>query len=260
VALNDAGAIAYYGERPTLDLLGLTSHGWAATFRAGQGALWERLQGLPAAQRPDYFAIYPRWFPTLTGTDFLAEELLKVDLRHNTICGDRLKVVYRPDWSWAGRGRLPVARRALIDGFGMQVLDELNVGDAVSEAAHGYSWRDTDEDLLREFPCGTEQGAVIMEGGRRIDAGETFHVRALPHQFVALLLRTQSEFNLTLSVRVNGHPAGTLAVNRQTGVFTEPFLQIPDSLATDSTLTIDVRREPPGAAPGYQSYHYWVLR
>jgi hypothetical protein len=153
-----------------------------------------------------------------------------------------------------------VARRELVDGFGMQVLDEIDVADAASEAAHGYRWRDTYEDFLRELPCGTEQGAVIIDGGRRVSVGETFRMKTRPHEPVALLLRTQSEADLTLSVRVNGRPAGTLSVIRQPGVFTEPFLQIADSLATDSTLTIDIQREPDAAGTGYQSYHYWVLR
>ena len=153
-----------------------------------------------------------------------------------------------------------MVRRELIDGFGMQVLDELDVADAASEAAHGYRPRDTCEDMLREFPCGTEQGAVVIDGGRRISVGETFRVKAIPHQFLALLLRTQSEADVELRVSVNGRPAGTLAVMRRPGVFAEPFLQIADSLATDSTLTIDIQRAPNAAGPGYQSYHYWVLR
>ena len=51
VGMNDAGAIAYYGNRRTVDLLGLTSQGFAKAYRSGIGCMFERLRRLPPGRR-----------------------------------------------------------------------------------------------------------------------------------------------------------------------------------------------------------------
>ncbi|TPW17311.1 MAG: hypothetical protein FD129_426, partial [bacterium] len=83
VAVNDAGAIAYFGRRPILDLVGLVSHGWSPASRQGSGALFERLESLPRESRPDLLAIYPKWFPQLAATNFVGTVLTGADLVDN---------------------------------------------------------------------------------------------------------------------------------------------------------------------------------
>lgn len=260
VAVNDAGAIAYFGRRPVLDLVGLVSHGWSPASRQGSGALFERLESLPRDSRPDLLAIYPRWFPQLAATNFAGSVVAKADLVDNTICGDRLKQVYRIDWRLAHSGDWPVQRVELIRDFGMTVVDTVDVADLASEAAHDYAWFDTFRDRLREFPSGTPQGAVAMDGGRRISRGESMRVRARPGQWLVMLMRTEGEREDTLDVAVNGRSAGTLARPRLAGSFFEPLLQIPDSLVVDSLLTITVLSRQSAASDGYSSYHYWFLQ
>jgi hypothetical protein len=260
IALNDAGAIAYFGERPIVDLVGLVDHGWAAPGRQGAGALFERLESLPVTERPTLMAIYPKWFPYLVATHFAGDVLFKADLPDNTICGDRLKQVYRIDWSLAGSGALPVHRLELIRDFGMTVVDSVDVADLASEAAHGYSWGPRYRDRLREFPTAHPEGPVVLDGGRWIAGGESMRIRARPGEWLALVLRTESERDAALDVRVNGRPAGRVVIARMGALFSEPILQIPDSLVTDSLLTVDVEwvRDPRG--DGYTSYHYWFLQ
>ena len=48
---------------PTVDLIGLTTNGLALPTRNGVGSLYERWRKMPEEKRPDYFAIYPTWFP-----------------------------------------------------------------------------------------------------------------------------------------------------------------------------------------------------
>jgi hypothetical protein len=52
VATHDVGAIAFAGERPVVDLVGLVTPDLAGLFRAGEGALWEALDALPVEIRP----------------------------------------------------------------------------------------------------------------------------------------------------------------------------------------------------------------
>ena len=42
--------------------------------------------------------------------------------------------------------------------------------------------------------------------------------------------------------------------------FSEPMLQIPDSLVTDSTLTVSIAWRRSRGGDGYGSYHYWFLQ
>jgi hypothetical protein len=260
VALNDAGAIAYYGNRSILDLVGLTTHGWAAANRSGAGAIYEKLESLPARDRPQIMAIYPQWYPQLVATSLAGQVLFSADLRDNTICGDRLKQVYRIDWSIAGSGALPVERQPLIRDFGMTIVDQVDVADFDSEASHGYSFFPTYRDRLREFVTREVDGPAAADGGRMVGGGESMSVRARPGQWLIMVMRTETEAGYDLDVSVNGKPAGSLTADRLALTWTEPLLQIPDSLVVDSLLTVDVRLRADGRRDGYASYHYWFLQ
>jgi hypothetical protein len=73
-------------------------------------------------------------------------------------------------------------------------------------------------------------------------------------------MRTETEIPFQLDVSVNGRPAGRLEARREPGLWTEPILQIPDSLVTDSLLTVDFRWVPNVHGDGYNSYHYWFVQ
>jgi hypothetical protein len=263
VGLNDAGAIAYYGNRRIVDFVGLTTHGFAAASRMGAGGLFEKLESLPVEERPQYMAIYPRWFPSLVATGLAGKILFSADLVDNTICGDRLKRVYRIDWSRAESGALPVLRGELIRDFGLTLVDEVDVSDLESEAAHGYAWTTTFRDRLREFPSGPEvrKETLAADGGRAVSESEEMRIRARPGQWLILVMRTETDLQFELDVLVNGRPAGRLMAERLALAWTEPLLQIPDSLVVDSLLTVTLRQVP-GASAGdrYNSYHYWFIQ
>lgn len=259
IAVNDAGAIAYYSGRPILDLVGLVSHGWAEVNRQGPGALYERLESLAPADRPAFLAIYPDWFAYLVRTHFVGQVVMSADLVDNTICGGRLKQVFRPDWSLAGSGDGPVEHDDLIRDFGMTLVDRVDVADLASERAHDYRWTTSFRDRIREYPTAGD-GRVVLDGGRWVSEGESMRIRVHPGQWLIMALRTESERAVTLDVSVNGRPAGPIEVARQAGVFREPLLQIPDALVTDSLLTIDVRWRHDPHGDGYASYHYWFIQ
>jgi hypothetical protein len=74
VVVNDAGAIRYFGERTTIDLLGLNNHqllqkSEAFRLMGSAGALAEFM----AAKRATHLIVFPSWFPALVGSpDFPA--------------------------------------------------------------------------------------------------------------------------------------------------------------------------------------------
>jgi arabinofuranosyltransferase len=124
VATNDIGAIGYVTGATVVDTTGLAtpaalpylrrpsppgpgSRGWNG---ANQAALLEFLE----AERPEYVAVFPAWYPAPFFRQALSPEVFRVDLEDNLICGDRTMVVYRPEWPPAAYNRLvapPAGRR-----------------------------------------------------------------------------------------------------------------------------------------------------
>src|SRR5207237_2373235 len=65
IGVNDTGAIAYFGERATFDVVGLTSRDEGRYWVAGAGSRlehYERLRAADPAALPTHFIVYPEWF------------------------------------------------------------------------------------------------------------------------------------------------------------------------------------------------------
>src|SRR5262249_24156251 len=61
VAVNDTGAIAYFSDRRTFDIVGLTTNGEAKYWVAGVGSRIEHYERMPHASLPTHFIVYPGW-------------------------------------------------------------------------------------------------------------------------------------------------------------------------------------------------------
>ncbi len=244
VLIGDAGAIPYVSERHALDALGLGAYGHlpftrAATF--GEGAVLELIERLPASERPTYLAVFPEWFPTITKN--FGRETFRITLAHNVISGGPAKVLYRADWEGLGE-RLPPG--AVLDA--RRVVDDIDVGDVVSERAHRYrspapegGWMDV---------------AILEEDGRRLfDAGRTIpsatvesiarHARA-----TAFVLRTD-RVEAPVIVSCDGSEATLREVPTPGSAwkYLDAALACPD----DAPITLRVR----GGA--FRDFHLWLL-
>ena len=109
----------------------------------------------------------------------------EVTLEKNVICGGPTKVLYRADWS-----ALAAPSSAPEPG----VVDEIDVGDVISEEEHGY---------VSPAPNGGWTTLEILEvarGARRFDAGriipaggaESFVLRRAPNGRARVALRTDA--------------------------------------------------------------------
>jgi hypothetical protein len=132
VGVNDAGAMRYYGGHRTVDLIGLTTNGLALPTRNGVGSLYEALEKMPEEKRPDYFAIYPTWFPGFDASGVLDQEIARFAITDRPevagIVGGSEVVVFRSDWSLAQSGEA-------FQGEG-SVKDTLDIADLGSETEH----------------------------------------------------------------------------------------------------------------------------
>ncbi len=90
LAVNDAGAIRYFGERHTLDLMGLNDH----------AIVHRRITARQAVERADYLVVLPRWFgrARLPGS-FTLVQRFEIPPEQYTIChcpGQNEQVLLRP--------------------------------------------------------------------------------------------------------------------------------------------------------------------
>lgn len=212
LGVNDAGAIAFYSGRSTFDVVGLTTPGEARYWVAGAGSRFEHYEHLPRAQLPTHFIVYPEWFgiPSLLG-DCLTERRVE----GATILGGPLMLACVADYSSLGSG----ARPLLSVGTRLQ-LDELDVADLESEAAHGYvlGISGSQDDFVQ-----ASDGHV--DGGR-LRAADEFRLRVAPNGLLVLRLSAAAETQAALSVA--GQSLGTLRL--PAGEFQEVSVRLPERL------------------------------
>ncbi len=208
VAINDAGALAYFSGRRTLDLVGLTTPGFAGVWKQGSGALYESLEALPPERRPDWFCFFPNWFE-LDGLG-IWQRKGSVRLLTPSIV-DAEKVLARADWTLAGSGDAP--RVALADPLAtLRVVDRLDVADLASERAHDFRWTNREHGadagtFALRSPFAARPGDEAIDGGRTI-FGEASFTLARPAGAPALVIvRTVSGARERLLVSIDGEPA-----------------------------------------------------
>ena len=211
IGLNDAGALAYLGDRKVFDLVGLVTNGMSDSFKNGQASTWEALERLRPEERPTLFILYPALFPDLVAQQNLfLTKVAEFPLERLTVSGGVSAVAYKPDYSRIGTGDQPVEKHN-----GWMVVDSLNVGDVKAQAAHAYDVQAREpgtgvHELVSTAPDLLNAAAVITDGGRAVAGFEKFTLKATPHKPALLVIRTNSSRDLRFEA--NGRDLGTVHV------------------------------------------------
>jgi len=108
LAVNDIGAITYFGDRPIVDLMGLATPAIIPYRRRPDGVLRYLEQACP-----DYLVIFPAWFPDLAARADLFRPLTRVRLAHNVVSGAAEMVLYETIWNRWRPIRAPCPRRPI---------------------------------------------------------------------------------------------------------------------------------------------------
>ena len=95
LAVNDLGALSYFGERRVLDLMGLATPAILPSRREGPAAIARFVE----TRCPDYLVIFPEWFPELAARADWFRPLARVRLAHNLVAGAAEMVVYETVWN-----------------------------------------------------------------------------------------------------------------------------------------------------------------
>jgi len=249
VAVNDTGAIAYFSDRRTFDIVGLTTNGEARYWVAGTASRLEHYERLAPSALPTHFIVYPDWM----GTDaFFGERLFDATVTDSTILGGQSMRAYVASWSLLGSGAKPWSD--LEHG----IIDEVDVADLESESAHRFELLAHDnEEVVGDgySPAGNH----VIDGGRGYRNLDRFVAHLRPGKTTWAIARVAPMKNkVTLDVHAGKDLVASFTIGSDdeyaTSTWTEQRFVIPsDDAKAETPLEVVAR----GGLFG--SYHYWFL-
>ena len=243
IGVNDTGAIAYFGNRRTFDIVGLTTPGEGRYWVAGVGSRlehYERKQRANRSSLPTHFIVYPEW---MACDPILGKPLHEAVVTDSSILGGQVMRVYEARWEHLGSGELPWSRTGTI-------LDTVDVADLESEQEHGYELLGAHDGEQTVEEGNSPEGAVVLDGGRTHRIRDRFVVKLPPGRAAHGLGRLQSASRAVVHVQVQGREVLSHAL--ETGPWVELAFDIPAELASERT-TVEVIAD--GA---FTSFHWWV--
>jgi hypothetical protein len=245
IGVNDTGAIAYFGDRKTFDIVGLTTDGEAAYWVAGVASRmehYERLLRTTPAKLPTHFIVYPEWMalPMVLG-----DPLHEATVNDSTILGGKTMRAYVADWSRLGTGEHPWTPH-----LGREV-DALDVADLDSEAEHEYELLGAHDHEQTVRDSTTPDGAESIDGGRTHRTIERF-VAHLPAGAPArCVVRLAGRDGTRVRVVANGVAVGSFDTTSDDDWIERSF-DIPAGAAAARTH-VELR----ASGGDLETFHYW---
>jgi hypothetical protein len=234
VLVGDAGAIPYASNLPALDIIGLGGYEglpFARASRWGVASAIELIEHIAPADRPDVMAIYPSWwgdFPLWFG-----RELGGVSVRGNVICGGLTKMIYAANWDALDDGHAPATPLEEKE----EIVDELDLGDILSEAPHHYAIhgapgyvgmkllerpRNADLDPYSDPPRPLWDAGRVLPPGASIEFTMQGFSSGVPAR---IWIRSAPSQPASVTVRVGEHALPTVALKG-----TDGWLEVPVSV------------------------------
>lgn len=246
IGVNDTGAISYFSERKTFDIVGLTTPGEARYWVAGAGSRFEHYERLARTSRerlPTHFIVYPHW---LACDAILGEELYRATVLDQTILGGASMLAYGTRYDALGSGEFPRQQG------GAALVDALDVADLESEKEHGYELGPTreTENLALVYE---DEGQEIADGARVARSYDRFVLRGRPEGAYRLVGRFIASQPVDLAVQVGSDVIAKLTI--APSGWAEASLDIPENLAGEAMAVSIV--DTTGA--GFGSAHYWLF-
>ncbi len=250
IGVNDTGAIAYLSGRRTFDVVGLTTEGEARYWVAGAGSRFEHYEKLPAARLPTHFIVYPQW---MACPPVLGPLLTEATVTDQSILGGATMEAHEARWDLLGSGALPANPPSCLE-----LVDELDVADLESEAAHHYALVDGQE-ADDQVVVRVDGARTIADGGRLRRAVDRFRLKLPAGQIGRLVMRVTVDAPVDLRVSVAGREAAVVAIDDESG-WVERAVDLP-AVAGGGETEIEVRareRDEAQGAARFGSFHYWV--
>lgn len=244
IGVNDTGAIAYFGDHKTFDVVGLTTPSEGRYWVGGSASRYEHYERLAKTspdRLPTHFIVYPEWMGV---EPVLGARLTEATVTDSTILGGQTMRAMEARWTHLGSGTSPWSKEI------GEISDELDVADLDSEGEHAYELlgaRDGEEAVVEE---NAPDGKVVVDGGRTNRNHERFRFHVPAGGRRVLVARVSANQPLTLEARLGDVSLGERPV--EPGPLDEVVFEVPATLGS-STATIDVTASAP-----FASFHYWI--
>lgn len=276
VGVHDIGVVRYVGNRTTYDVVGLTTPKAAAAWRHGAGAVFEAMYASP--WRPDYFAIYPdaRGLTYFEQSGVFGERLDSFPSTYPLInaasATESGQFLYRADWTYAAYAALPHQPSTLAALANFILIDNLNVADLASEAAHNYAWWQsvqrfgfpTELYTLDYVACAppnaVNTGCRVSDGGRLLTGGERFTVQVATERDLLWVMRVHAQYAVSLRLYADDQPLGVRVVPEIQGRWLEISTLVPRALISRPSLTLRVEVEGVQDSGFYMPYYHWFYQ
>lgn len=245
IGVNDTGAIAYFGDRKTFDVVGLTTPTEGRYWVYGAASRlehYERLERSAPLALPTHFIVYPEWMAL---DAVLGRALFEATVTDSTILGGQTMRVYEARFLHLGTGERPWTPVG-------EIVDEVDVADLESEGAHGYQLlgaRDGEESV---HEGNSPSGALVIDGGRSNRLRDRFFLDA-PAAKPGLIGIARLEVSATgpVSIHLNGKEVASQVLEVGVGPWAELTFEVPAEMR--GRLDVEV-----SAAATFISYHYWI--
>ncbi len=212
IGVNDTGAIAYFSQRQTFDVVGLTTEGEAPYWVSGPGSRFEHYEKMPRESLPTHFIVYPEWMACDAVLGPLLTERVVVN---QSILGGVRMAAFEADYSLLGSGEHPYVSHTR-----ERLLDHFDVSDMESEALHRYGPGWGAQETLNVVTVGRaprdvgdlELGPLIADGGRNGRRFEQFTLSCRKGAPSTLVARLSAEVPTQVGLAVDGVPLTTLSL------------------------------------------------
>jgi len=237
VAIWEAGAVRYFGERYTIDVVGLN-------FPPAIGHRWF---DVVREYKPDY--VVAGWGQEITSIPN-AQVLAVTELK----LGAKAAIL---ECSWDYKLDDP-SRPYIVSTQGLVLADRLDVTDPASEKQHSYqasyaSWAPTTESKLTEKAAVRDQGRAMP-----LPAWEEFTLASQPGKPLTLIVRHEAVADITAKVYAAGKYIGDWLWPKGEYILSESTLGIPAEYidASQTHIRLEFAKQQDSAV--VTPYYYWA--
>lgn len=267
IAVHDVGAIRYFSERNTIDVVGLTTANLAQVYRNGPGSIYEALEH----SQPTYYAVYPNLAPPYFGLSsasaLLGPELFRIHLDNYSpyTSATDTQIITRPDWSKSNLANTPQQPGIQTLISGLTLVDSVDIADLASEQRHTYAWVNIGEPTgfptdARVFTYRQEPGISLADGGRLLTGSDSFTLNVIPQEPLILIARLHQSANMTLRVSINGDEIGDWKLPAIPGEWLESAFMIEARYLLQPTARISLTIKEAAGDSRYSPFYYWAYQ
>jgi hypothetical protein len=204
------------------------------------GAVFEKLEALPADARPSVLAVYEEVYPGMLRTGLVDRLVFMAALERRTVNLSAVKYVCAVRWDRPADRHVPLGGALGAESGRLAIVDRINVAHVASERDHGYAIGGRASSVVVELPSLDASGPRLIEGARGITGAETFTVSAAPGRDLVIVARGLIEQPWDVPVLVAGAEACRLRGASRPDAWSECVATIPAALVRGDKVAITI--------------------